>query len=111
MTRVGIPFNEWSLERLLDGRKTATSRNKKYGKAGDVFIIRKKVFKLISIEKMKLIIIAKFHYKEEGAKYPEEFIEIWKQIHPKRGWEPDKRVWFHKFEQIYDLHEVPNCLS
>ncbi len=70
MTRIHMPFNEWSLERLLNGKKIATSRNKKYGKLGDVFIIRKKIFRITGVERLKLTIVAKFHYKEEGAETP-----------------------------------------
>ena len=35
--KINIPFNRWSMERLYDGRKCATSRNKKYGVVGDWF--------------------------------------------------------------------------
>jgi len=103
MTQIGIPFNKWSLERLLNGSKSATSRNKKYGKVGDVFIIRGKIFKLTNIEKKKLIIIAMSYYPQEGAETSDEFIGIWRKIHPRAGWTPNKRVWFHQFAEVDKL--------
>ena len=103
MTRIKIPFNKWSLERLLDERKTATSRNKCYGERNDVFIIRNKIFRITNIRQLKLITIATYCFKDEGCETPEEFINVWKSIHPRLGWTPDKRVWIHYFTYVEDV--------
>jgi len=39
------------------------------------------------------------YYLDEGAKSPEEFIEVWNKLHPK-GFDPDQVVYFHKFREL-----------
>ncbi len=94
-----IPFNRWSQERLLRESKTATSRTSQYGNIGDTFRVGDKTFEFTDISKKKLGDIAQNHYLEEGAKSPEEFIEVWNSLHPK-GFDPDQIVDFHKFREL-----------
>ena len=100
MATIKIPFNNWSTERLLSGNKTATSRNKKYGRPGDVFHVQNVVFEIESIEYLKLMNVAYMHYKEEGATGSQEFINVWTELHPKVGFIPSQKVYFHKFRRI-----------
>lgn len=101
MTVIKIPFNDWSIERLRDGRKTATSRNKKYGVAGDTFITTDStIFELDAIVKKSLHDVAYYFFKEEGAKDPHEFMDVWKELHPKKGFVPEQKVYFHTFKRI-----------
>src|SRR4030066_1790424 len=71
-----VPFNDWSQERLLLGSKTATSRTKKYGNIGDTFQAGDKSFELTEISRKNLWEISQNYYLDEGAKSPEEFIEV-----------------------------------
>ena len=100
MSVIEIPFNDWSTERLLSGNKTATSRNKKYGRKGDVFHVQDVSFEIDSIEYLKLVTVAFTHYKEEGATGSQEFINVWTELHPKVGFVPSHKVYFHKFRMI-----------
>ncbi len=100
MSVIEIPFNDWSVERLLSGNKTATSRNKKYGRPGDVFHVQNTVFEIESIEYLKLMNVAYMHYKEEGATGSREFIDVWTGLHQKVGFIPSHKVYFHKFRRI-----------
>lgn len=100
MSVIEIPFNDWSIERLLSGNKTATSRNKIYGRTGDVFHAQNVAFEIESIEYLKLVTIAFMHYKEEGATGPQEFIDVWTELHPKVGFIPSHKVYFHTFRRI-----------
>jgi len=102
---IDIPFNDWSKNRLLDRRKTATTRSKRYGEPGDTFEVDLsprpfKSYELVSIELMTLKEIAEEHYDEEGAESPQEFIEVWNEIHPFRKYRPDDKKWFHKFKEV-----------
>lgn len=102
---VNIPFNEWSLERLADGRKTATTRSKKYSEPGTRFLVETKpgkiqTFEIISITKKKLMTVANEHYDEEGAESPQEFIDQWNLIHPRRKYQPMDEKWFHRFKEV-----------
>ncbi|MFZ3169244.1 MAG: hypothetical protein WA130_16650 [Candidatus Methanoperedens sp.] len=94
-----VPFNDWSQERLLLSSKTATSRTKQYGSAGDTFRIGDKTFELTDVSRKNLWDIAQNYYLDEGAKSPEEFIEVWNALHPK-GFDPEQVVYFHKFRQL-----------
>ena len=100
MSVIEIPFNDWSIDRLLTGNKTATSRNKKYGRPGDVFHIEDIVFEIESIEYLKLMTVAYTHYKEEGCTGSQEFITVWTDLHPEAGFIPSHKVYFHKFLRI-----------
>ena len=100
MSVIEIPFNDWSTERLLCGNKTATSRNKNYGKSGDVFHVQNMAFEIYSIEYLKLVTVAFMHFREEGATGPQEFIDVWTELHPKVGFIPSQKVYFHKFKRI-----------
>lgn len=101
MTEIEMPFNEWSKERLKLKTKLATTRTKRYGKIGDTFKIHFKVcdytFELLAVFKLKLYDVASQLYYIEGADSPKEFREVWEDIHPRAGWQPDKLVYVHLF--------------
>lgn len=94
---IKIPFNKWSKDRLKAGMKSATSRTKRYGAIGDTFIVDGKKYVIDFVENTKLGEVADVMYDIEGANSKEEFIEIWKSIHPKKGYDPDQLIWFHGF--------------
>lgn len=96
---VRIPFFDRFRQSMLASVKTMTSRNKKYGSPGDIFKIFRATFQITKIEHLELGIIAKHYYKEEGVDSPEEFINIWKRLHPGRGWRPDQVVYLHQFKR------------
>jgi hypothetical protein len=102
MAEIHIPFNVWSKQRLKKGKKTATSRRTKYGEPEDTFIVGEQKFQITNVLYLPLRLIANRYYLEEGAKSEEEFIEIWKGIHPIRGWNPDQKVYIHFFKEIKD---------
>jgi hypothetical protein len=100
MSIISIPFRDDMQERSLSGRKTATSRNIKYGDVGDIFKIRTGEFEIVKVSRLKLKVVAETKYYEEGFNTPEEFISIWKQIHYKLGWTPEKLIWFHEYRRM-----------
>ena len=97
---ISIPFNDWSKERIKAGQKCATSRYKRYGKPGDTFMVDGETYELTHVVKRRLGIVAYYYFEEEGAKNPQEFIQIWEEIHPKRGFIPDDIVWYHAFRKV-----------
>jgi len=98
MMRIEIPFNEWSRERLYHGQKTATSRNKKYGVTGDSFRIDDIDYELDIVMELPLWFVTSELFISEGADTPEEFIDVWKQTHPSKGYVPEQKVWYHHFK-------------
>jgi hypothetical protein len=93
-----FPFSAEFKEVMLNGKKTKTSRNKKYGEAGDTFKAFKKKFTLVEVKKEMLEDIAENYFREEGFETPEEFIKKWKELHTRKGWIPDQLVYVHEFK-------------
>lgn len=100
MAHIKIPFKKEFRQALLDGKKTKTSRNKKYGDLGDTFDIFDGVFKITAIEKQPLEKVATQWYAEEGCDSPAAFRDIWIKLHPIKGFEAEKDVFVHTFTRI-----------
>ncbi len=98
MAEINIPFQEQFREAMLLGRKTMTSRFKRYGHVGDEFLAFDAKFRLIAVARTDLSYVAEEHYREEGFQSTEEFYLAWKKIHPRRN-TFDSSVWAHQFER------------
>jgi len=103
-TCIDIPFNPWSTERLDAGEKTATTRTRPYGEAGDCFVVDDSIYRLTRVERTQLRDVANNWYAEEGCATPEEFQSVWADIHPIRGYDPGWDVFLHVFEEV-STHE------
>ena len=97
---VRIPFTESFRDALLTGIKTKTTRTKRYGYLGDHFKAFGATFLLTSIRRTPLKIVADRYYQEEGLISSLEFREIWRQLHPKKGFQPEQIVWLHTFMKV-----------
>ena len=97
---IKIPFNEWSIERLENQLKKATSRYKKYGNVGDIFIINGYRYELELVIKVPLWFVAEDLFKSEGAESSSEFIQVWKSIHKRKGYRAFDMVWYHHFKEL-----------
>lgn len=80
-----IPFNEWSKERIRQGRKTCTSRHKKY----------KDDKRVTSIERLSWGFIKRHLCKEEGADSPEELQKVIEDIYKRKV--PDDEMFYVHF--------------
>ena len=98
--RIEIPFNDWSKERLLHQTKKATSRTKKYGDIGDWFRVDDFDYEIELVIKVPLWFVAEDLFRSEGAESSEEFIEVWKSIHKRKGYRPFDMVWYHHFKEL-----------
>jgi len=98
--KVNIPFKEQFREVMLSGDKTFTSRTKKMGSYNDTFDVFSATFRINDVCRMKLNTVAYAFYKEEGCKSPDDFINIWEKIHPRKGFDPEQWVFVHIFERI-----------
>lgn len=102
MTRIKIPFNIRSEDKLLHKLKKATSRYKKYGEIGDTFIVDGQCYYINLVVKLPLWFIRNYLYESEGCNTPEEFEQIWIGIHEKRGFRLKDEVWYHHFTENVD---------
>ena len=105
MSLLTIPFLPEFKDKLADGRKTATSRNKKYGQPGDQFQAFGMIFQLEFVLRVPLVFIGRFFVKQEGCKDFNEFRCVWDRIHPIEGYyvgiAKDKRIWLHIFNRVF----------
>lgn len=106
-----LPFLPEFHEKVRDGRKTMTARSKTYGVAGDKLQGPGCVLVLEYVTKAPLGAVAnEFHYLE-GLDTPEDFIEVWNRIHPKKRYDPATMVWVHRFrvegtEPVSDMGRI-----
>jgi len=102
LKEIKIPFNGWSLHALRESNKVCTSRSKCYGKPGNVFIVGDLQFELLGVSKLPLWFVKYCLFKQEGAKSPEEFQDVWDGIHyRKQFWkDPGRLVHVHFFKNI-----------
>lgn len=96
--KIDIPFRDDMKQAVLLGNKTCTSRNKRYGVIGDTFMVGGYVYVLKWISHVRLKTVAENHYRQEGFESPDEFIQVWNQIHPRKGYNPEQAVWLHEFQ-------------
>ena len=98
MADIHIPFRDDMKQAIADGRKTATSRTKRYGKPGDRFQVDGRWYELIRITRQELVWVARRYWKDEGMDSEENFWQVWKQIHPRKKISEYDLVWFHEFK-------------
>ena len=80
-----IPFNEWSKERIRLGRKTCTSRHKKY----------KNDERVTLIERLSWGFIRNHLWREEGADTQEELQQVIELIYKRKV--PDNEMFYVHF--------------
>ncbi len=98
--KVIIPFKtKWRLP-IHAGWKTATTRTKKYGKAGDTFEVFGDTFELTEVRKVTLLTVSLRWHKEEDCETPDDFIRVWREIHPRKGFVKDQPVYLHLFKKL-----------
>ena len=107
-----IPFNDWSKARLRANHKIATSRNKRYGNVGDTFTVECGYsnqplhrYELTHVERVSLAFVRDKFYWEEGCNSEDMFIQVWNDIHPKKKFNDEHKVWLHLFREIFKLNK------
>ena len=100
MTQINIPFKKEFKDVILSGQKNMTSRNKRYGEIGDTFEAFGKIFILTSIYRRTLGDVKSNFWYSEGCSSPEDFERIWKEINPRKGFQPNQTIWLHKWKEV-----------
>lgn len=96
---VTIQFWERFREPLLAGVKVCTARTRPMARVGDTFDAFGARFEVIETTQVCLRDVCEL-YKDEGCQSREEFVEVWKGIHPRAGYREDQVVWLHRFKKI-----------
>lgn len=95
-----IPFNHTDPAALSSGRKTATTRTARYGETGTTFEAFDMQFVLTGVYRVQLGDVARYYFQQEGLDSPQEFIRVWRKIHPRSEYDPEKSVYLHLFRRI-----------
>jgi len=96
-----IPFRADMLQLVKTGRKTATTRTRRYGEVGDVLECKDGLqIQLTAVQPMPLGSVATHCYLAEGFESPEAFIAAWKDIYPKRGFRAGDIIYYHVFKKV-----------
>lgn len=99
--KVEIPFQEMWRDKMVNGEKICTTRTKRYGKKGDTFEAFDLTFVLTLVLPATLRSVADNRYVAEGCRSAQEFVSIWRRLHPRKGWVPEQRVQVHWFARLY----------
>lgn len=71
-----------------------------------VTIMSERYFEIFSIESRTLEYIRDYLWYAEGTNSPEEFEELWIEIHPRRGFVPADRKYVHWFRPTFTFHAL-----
>lgn len=96
---VTIPFKPFFKEPMLSGVKVCTARTKRMGEPGDTFEAFGATFEILSVEEVRLYEVASL-WKEEGCQSEEHFEEVWREIHPRFGYNNYQIVKLHRFKKV-----------
>jgi hypothetical protein len=96
---IKIPFKERFREPLLNQTKDWTTRTKAMGKPHDYFEAFGATFRLDEVFQVSLKYIIS-HWKREGCTSEQDFIDVWKSIHPKRKFDLEETFWVHSFHRV-----------
>lgn len=98
MSEITVPFRFHFKAKLIDGTKVYTARTKRLGNPGDVFEAFGNRFELLSVKDVSLYEVSLL-WKEEGCSSREDFVNVWKSIHPRTGYSDSQRVYLHNFKR------------
>lgn len=105
-----LPFMPQMVAAILAGTKTCTSRTRRYGRAGDVLESDAGPLRLTKVWRGDVASVAARRYVEEGFSSPDDFLAVWREIHPKaraQGYSPHfDRVWVHEFERVQQTSHI-----
>ena len=100
--KVKIPFLKRFREPMLNGTKIMTSRTKIYGVKGDTFEAFDATFEIDDERLMQLWEICN-HYQDEGCSSMEEFVALWKKLHPRKVAKPYDWFYAHFFHKVNSI--------
>ncbi|MBE4910654.1 ASCH domain-containing protein [Bacillus luteolus] len=88
------------VQKVLEGKKTATRRNGRYADIGEIMTLEDKKFKVDRVYSQSLGELTDEHAKQEGFENVEEYKQTILSYHPGMPWLPHMRVWVHEFSLL-----------
>lgn len=91
---------EKDVEKVLEGKKTATRRNGVYAYPGEVMVLENQAFKIEALYSQTLGEMTDEDAKQEGYASLEAYKEAILALHPNMPWVPKMSVWVHAFSPV-----------
>ncbi|WP_449538757.1 ASCH domain-containing protein [Ferdinandcohnia sp. Marseille-Q9671] len=88
------------IQKVLDGKKTATRRNGRYADVGEIMTLEGQQFKVDRVYEQSLGELTDDDAKQEGFATVDEYKESILSYHPGMPWLPHMKVWVHEFSKI-----------
>lgn len=93
---------EKDVQKVLEGKKTATRRNGVYAHPGEVMELEGKQFKVDALYAQKLGEMTDQDAQAEGYESMEQYKDAILSIHPNMPWVPKMNVWVHEYSPLRD---------
>lgn len=91
---------ESDIQKVLEGKKTATRRNGRYADVGEIMTLEGKSFKIDRVYEQSLGELTDEDAKREGFNTVDEYKESILSYHPGMPWLPQMKVWVHEFSKV-----------
>lgn len=88
------------VNKVLEGKKTATRRNGRYADVGEIMELQDKKFVVNRVYSQSLGELTDEHAHQEGFETVEEYKQSILSYHPGMPWLPQMRVWVHEFSLL-----------
>jgi len=87
------------IQKVLEGKKTATRRNGRYADVGEVMTLEGQDFVVERVYSQSLGELTDENARQEGFDSLEDYKQSILSIHPGMPWVPQMRVWVHEFRK------------
>ncbi|MDP4104993.1 MAG: ASCH domain-containing protein [Bacillota bacterium] len=87
------------VQKVLEGKKTATRRNGRYADVGEVMTLEGQDFVVERVYSQSLGELTDEDAHQEGFDSLEDYKQSILSIHPGMPWLPQMRVWVHEFRK------------
>ncbi len=91
---------ENDVQKVLEGKKTATRRNGRYADVGEIMELEGKQFVVEKVYSQALGELTNEHARQEGFDSVDDYKESILSFHPGMPWLPQMRVWVHEFTPV-----------
>ncbi|CAM3960059.1 ASCH domain-containing protein [Mesobacillus zeae] len=88
------------VEKVIEGKKTATRRNGRYADVGEIMELKDKKFRVDKVYSQALGELTDEHARTEGFESVEDYKQSILSYHPGMPWLPQMRVWVHEFSPV-----------
>lgn len=87
------------VQKVLEGKKTATRRNGRYADVGEVMTLEGQDFVVERVYSQSLGELTDENARQEGFDSLEDYKQSILSMHPGMPWLPQMRVWTHEFRK------------